>query len=1096
MTEVLAPPLLPQRASIPSDRRHLPDGWWARALTLAERAALPSRPRVTAPTERAQRRLERWKKEYRLAETGQFARRLAAVGLTEDELLALLSEEPAALAARAGSPPWWAELTEAVLAQMPEASPVQVPDGPQDQAWRLGLATVLTPFVRYSYRQLKDTAHAEGHDAYVDLHQLSHSFTSAVLPTLVSQASRTLVLELNVLRVTNRLVGDTPSQRFWSFVEHFSRRAEFAALLDEYPVLARVLAQTVGYALESWRELLRRLSTDRAAMVAELFDGVDPGPVVEVAGGQGDTHQRGRAVALLRFADGRRLVYKPRSQAAHGNFNAAVAWLNTQMPGLDLRRLTVLERDGYGWVEFAEHLPCQDRSQVRRYHYRQGALLGLLYALNGADFHFENLIASGDQPVLVDLEALFHPRLPMGGSELLAGDPAAAALDVSVSRVGLLPSLVFGENGTVLDMGGGGGDAGVPMPFTAAGWDGAGTDEMRLVRRNPAFPGSKNRPRLTEVEVDPAEYAAELADGFRAAYETMRRRREDFAAAILPHFRGTELRLVARATQVYARLLQESTHPDVMRDALDRDRVLDLLWAISYEDPVRERLVPTEQADLWQNDVPIFTVCPESRDVWTSAGERLPDMLTGTGLADVREKLDQLSPKDQATQEWIIEASFATRRANVRGLVLPAVDRADGPAATYGAPVEVDRQRALEAARAIGDRIADSAFRNGDRVGWLGMTFIEESRWQVQQINHDLYSGYAGVALFLSQLARITGEQRYAELARNAVIPLRVLNDELPAVALESFLGGAFNGLAGTAYALVHVATNLDDPALLAPLETILTAITPTVAHDTTYDLIGGAAGGIAVGLAIYETTGLPTARRFTEACAHHLRQAAQPQEHGVAWVTDMEASQPLTGFSHGAAGMGWALLRYAAATGDQAAREIGLAAFAYERTLYREDTGNWPDYRVIAGRTPSADGSGLHAWCHGSPGIGLSRADLRHLDDPDIAADLDLAVRAMLARGPQANHSLCHGQLGNLELLTTAVAAGRRDLAPVWAEWATAALDGLARFGPACGTPGGVATPGLMSGLAGIGHGLLRLAAPEQVPSVLLLHAPGRWSR
>ncbi len=50
-----------------------------------------------------------------------------------------------------------------------------------------------------------------------------------------------------------------------------------------------------------------------------------------------------------------------------------------------------------------------------------------------------------------------------------------------------------------------------------------------------------------------------------------------------------------------------------------------------------------------------------------------------------------------------------------------------------------------------------------------------------------------------------------------------------------------------------------------------------------------------------------------------------------------------------------------------------------------------------------------------------------------------------------------------------------------MWAEWATAALDGLARFGPACGTPGGVATPGLMSVLAGIGHGLLRLAAPER---------------
>lgn len=44
---------------------------------------------------------------------------------------------------------------------------------------------------------------------------------------------------------------------------------------------------------------------------------------------------------------------------------------------------------------------------------------------------------------------------------------------------------------------------------------------------------------------------------------------------------------------------------------------------------------------------------------------------------------------------------------------------------------------------------------------------------------------------------------------------------------------------------------------------------------------------------------------------------------------------------------------------------------------------------------------------------------------------------------------------------------------------------------GWSCGVPLGVETPGLMVGTAGIGYGLLRLASPEKVPSVLSLSPP-----
>jgi lantibiotic modifying enzyme len=51
--------------------------------------------------------------------------------------------------------------------------------------------------------------------------------------------------------------------------------------------------------------------------------------------------------------------------------------------------------------------------------------------------------------------------------------------------------------------------------------------------------------------------------------------------------------------------------------------------------------------------------------------------------------------------------------------------------------------------------------------------------------------------------------------------------------------------------------------------------------------------------------------------------------------------------------------------------------------------------------------------------------------------------------------------------------------------------LESIARRGWLCANPLGVESPGLMTGLAGIGYELLRLAAPTRVPSVLALAPP-----
>src|SRR5258706_223011 len=79
----------------------------------------------------------------------------------------------------------------------------------------------------------------------------------------------------------------------------------------------RLVGRVSQSAMEAGLELAARFAADRQAVVAELLGGADPGPMVAIEPGLGDRHRQGRSVAAVTFADGRRVIYKPRSLAAH-----------------------------------------------------------------------------------------------------------------------------------------------------------------------------------------------------------------------------------------------------------------------------------------------------------------------------------------------------------------------------------------------------------------------------------------------------------------------------------------------------------------------------------------------------------------------------------------------------------------------------------------------------------------------------------------------------------------------------------------------------------------------------------------------------------
>ena len=297
------------------------------------------------------------------------------------------------------------------------------------------------------------------------------------------------------------------------------------------------------------------------------------------------------------------------------------------------------------------------------------------------------------------------------------------------------------------------------------------------------------------------------------------------------------------------------------------------------------------------------------------------------------------------------------------------------------------------------------------------------------------------------------------------------------------------------AYTLTHLAALWEEPALLAEAEAVVELLPSLIERDEQLDVIGGVAGCLGGLLTLYRRA--PSARTLAAAvqCGERLVARARRQEQGIGWVTPITAAGPLTGFSHGAAGMAWALLELAALSGAERFRTTALAAIAYERGLFSAEARNWPDLRDLetGGRETEGRPAFMTAWCHGAPGIGLARLrGLPHLNDGETRAEIEAALQTTLAQGFGANHSLCHGDLGNLELL---LQAGETFADPRWhAEvdrLAALVLESIDREGWVCGLPGRVESPGLMTGLAGIGYGLLRLADPARVPSVLVLEAP-----
>ena len=881
-----------------------------------------------------------------------------------------------------------------------------------------------------------------------------------------------------------------PSRRLYEFFLRSLQGEGLLRLFLEYPVLARYLAARLSQWVEAAREFLLRLEADRAELETRFNRGQPLGLVIKLDTDLSDPHRAGRTALKAHFAAGVRLIYKPKMIAAEAAYWNLLDWINRNAELPPFRTLQVMDGGAYGWVEEIAPRPCQNQGEVQAFFYRAGMLLCLVYALEGTDCHQENLIAAGEHPVLIDHETLLQPRIRYFGPRGEEGPLTLAGqyfYEDSVFRTALLPRWEIRPTGESYDSSGLGGTEVQLTHRRKKVWENINTDAMRLGAEPISIRPTDNVVILDDEKVQAALYVDQIAAGFEHLYRFLQARGPELLGPEGLLRKWTGLRFVFRDTAIYGSMLKRLFLPRSLRHGMDASIELELFsrpLLYAEDRPFNWPILADERRSLLQGDIPLFHYAAESDGLLLEGGVSIPQFFRESGFSQVQRRFGTLSEDDLERQVGFLRASFELQGGEPKMVVNTASGASEVPGEDEAGPDDFLAE-ALRIAQQI--RGAARSFKEG--VSWNTLAYYPEAqRWQLEPMTPRFYDGLGGVALFLAAAQKLVGEPDLAALARSALATV-VREAGRPDYIRALFTSGIGAGVGQPSiiYALVRASDFLREEEWLHHAGHFAQMLDAEhIASDRELDLMSGAAGAALALLALYRAARLPEALDKAVRCGEHLLQHRSESRQGPrAWKT--LGNEMLTGFSHGAAGITYALLRLYEATGESSFREAAVEAEAYETSVFMPEVSNWPDLRV----PPTEQGyAHMTTWCHGAAGIALSRlAALPILDTPQVRQDISHGLRATRLVGTQGLDTLCCGALGRAETL---VVAAKELGDPAYLQEARTIGSTVLRRSqpPGSYSLGWKKAPYLASfhqGMAGIGYEYLRLAAPASLPSLLL---------
>ncbi|HYX23583.1 MAG TPA: lanthionine synthetase LanC family protein [Thermoanaerobaculia bacterium] len=327
-----------------------------------------------------------------------------------------------------------------------------------------------------------------------------------------------------------------------------------------------------------------------------------------------------------------------------------------------------------------------------------------------------------------------------------------------------------------------------------------------------------------------------------------------------------------------------------------------------------------------------------------------------------------MSPSD-LTRRDLLRLTVTAGAASSLGLGLSAGEETPQPAAAPAPSASGSLDAAVKAARWIRTARVETP------QGYLWINGPE--RPEGMDTSPDLYSGSAGVVLFLLELARATGDKAHREEASaGADVLIASLPEKLN---LEDAQGSLYSGVAGLGFtfARVHQETGEEKyrKAAVRCRDLIHAAARPAgkgVEWGKYTDVIAGASGTGLYLLNLARTMDDTASRELAARAGLRLIELGIPENGGRKWRMDPDFSRLMPNFSHGTAGIAYFLATLHRETGRQEFLDAALAGARYLQSI-ADVTG---DSCLIFHDEPDNKKLYYLGWCHGP--VGTSRLWLR----------------------------------------------------------------------------------------------------------------------
>ncbi|GAB3640256.1 type 2 lanthipeptide synthetase LanM [Spirosoma arcticum] len=386
--------------------------------------------------------------------------------------------------------------------------------------------------------------------------------------------------------------------------DEFRERTSLSLAIN-YPVLDKILKLKVDNFSNHICNIINRFQEDIGDIKTKF--NLDDIKIIDIDVSLGDGHN-GEGTALVYLSDGTKLIYKPRNIRITNSYNSFIEWVNFKLK-TDLKTFKVIDCENYGWIEFVNYEEVNSEEDLQEYYYKAGVLLSITLLLGSKDCHHENVIASGNNPFMIDHETIIQPFF--NNQSFRTWDSQHKIPPFSVLESFLI---VNPNTGSPLDIVGYGVKGNIEVTELEKKVINPNTiNSKRTTRFATRKIVNKNIPAFEGKYIFVNDYKEHFINGFSVAYDMFSSSKEELRSKNSPLelFINNEVRYVWRPTFVYFKILKYMRLASFMSSYEVYYSTLYNLLSKAFKGENRKDyrfILNLEISQMLNGDIPIFSL--------------------------------------------------------------------------------------------------------------------------------------------------------------------------------------------------------------------------------------------------------------------------------------------------------------------------------------------------------------------------------------------------------------------------------------------------------------------------------------------------------